>query len=215
MKKKVKGTLIIAFISISLVCLYFYLHVVEKNKQVTVPVTIEKDVTHQVLDSITEDEKMEEYILSGLHDKEIFKEFHSHTKNEFESKDYPIYLLFTGIEQNDIEIFLSGFSTYSIQESFGHFSKLTERERFLKQVISDFSRGNTLKSIQYQLKLDSYDQETNEGNLIFLYQGLPEVQVDIKLIESINHGEKSFLIDTPITDILKEIENAQHKEQLP
>ncbi|MFP7442620.1 MULTISPECIES: hypothetical protein [Bacillus] len=196
--------------------LYFFISKADKGSNATL---MNKQDIKQVMDLESEVTKMEQFIESNLPNPNIFKEYEvvgEKGENSHDAKVFPLQMLYTGIQENNVDIFLSAFTIETINEYMGAAQSFQERANLLSQSIQSLSRDGLLKNISYQL--DQLNEEVdNNGVLFFIYSDNRTIEVPFQLKaqkeEEHAHskkdgGKKSFYqLSTPISHMIEIVES--------
>lgn len=116
----------------------------------------------------------------------------------------------TGIQTNDVDIFLSSFYPQSISEDlFKVKTDSIDKTEVVKEIMKRISKDGKLVNVKYIDEKGALGSSTNKITLILQYKDKTEVKVKISaiLLGDKHHKEnKVYVINTSAWDIIKQIE---------
>lgn len=203
------GTAIALFLSI--IALTYY----KPSSQETTlseEITIDKNYVNEDIKLQEETEKMYNFILSKLPDKDVYLDVTATSEDEdykIDPKTEVIQALYTALVHNDIDMLVGVFTSEAIAQTFKNENNPDGRINTIKKYVEILTKNNTLKDLSYQLKMNKYGSKTNEGVLIFKYEDNEQIKVPFQFeqIEEVHEGEKSYYIATPLSEIVTAIKN--------
>ena len=175
--------------------------------------SINQSSVKQIVSNLDEEKKMREFILKNLPNPNIDQEFMIELdQRQMNPKTFPFEILLTGLNRNDMDMFLSAFNTASLNETFPTYASPEERINLIAEYMNNLKKNGTLRNLSYQFDLGTYNEEKDTGLLIFEYEGHKKVEVPFKLEKTEEENvDYSYRIATSLKTIVDRVNQLDAK----